>query len=51
MYVGAKFYDLSKSFDTVNHQILLAKEKTIGFYQIAVSLIKSYLDNRVQCVF
>jgi hypothetical protein len=50
LFVGAKFFDLSKAFDTVNHSTLLLKLKWLGFSQSAILLIKSYLDNRIQCV-
>ena len=40
--------DLSKAFDTLNHDLLLAKLKTYGFSAIAIAYIKSYLSNRHQ---
>lgn len=51
LFVGAKFYDLSKAFDTVDHNTLLLKLDVLGFSSLAVKLIKSYLNNRVQCVY
>ena len=39
------FVDLQKAFDTVDHQILLAK---LNHYRIREVLFKSYLSNRNQ---
>ena len=44
------FMDLSKAFDTINHEILLCKLKSYGFDNNALMLFKSYLTNRKQCV-
>ena len=35
--------DLSKAFDSINHNILLARLKAYGLSQFALSLISSYL--------
>ncbi len=40
--------DLSKAFDTLNHELLLAKLNAYGFDYNAISLIKSYLSDRWQ---
>jgi hypothetical protein len=40
------FIDFSKAFDTINHDILIIKLKTIGFKSSAINLIKNYLTNR-----
>ena len=42
--------DLSKAFDTINHDLLIAKLHAYGFHKRAVKLIKSYLSNRWQRV-
>lgn len=46
----AIFLDLSKAFDTLNHDILLKKLKYYGFKDNALSLMHSYLVNRKQFV-
>ena len=47
-YSGAILMDLSKAFDTLNHDLLLAKLHAYGFDKTALSLVKSYLTNRWQ---
>ena len=42
--------DLSKAFDTINHDLLLAKLKAYDFFKYALTLICSYLENRKQRV-
>ena len=44
------FFDLSKSFDTLNHNILLHKLKHYGLSKNSTGLIKNYLENRTQYV-
>ena len=48
--VSALFLDLSKAFDTINHDLLLAKLKAYGFSANALKLMHSYLNNRKQQV-
>ena len=48
--VCALFMDLSKAFDTINQDLLLAKLKAYGFSKDTLTLICSYLKNRKQKV-
>ena len=45
---GAIFMDLSKAFDTLNHELLIAKLKVYGFKECALSIILNYLSDRWQ---
>ena len=47
-YAGAVLMDLSKAFDCVNHELLLAKLSAYGFSRDALVTIKDYLTNRWQ---
>ena len=44
------FVDLQKAFDTVDHQILLAKLNHYGICEVSNDWFKSYLSNRYQYV-
>uniref|UniRef100_A0A8C6V4C6 Reverse transcriptase domain-containing protein n=1 Tax=Neogobius melanostomus TaxID=47308 RepID=A0A8C6V4C6_9GOBI len=46
----ALFIDLSKAFDSVNHQILLKQLQHIGFDKKAYNWFSNYLSNRTQAV-
>jgi hypothetical protein len=48
--VGGLFCDIHKAFDSVNHEILLAKLKIYGISGISNNLIRSYLTDRYQRV-
>ena len=49
MFTGA-FLVLSKAFDLISHPILLRKTKLLGFSEKANTILKPYLENRVQKV-
>ena len=49
-YICAIFMDLSKAFDTLNHDLLIAKLGAYGFETDALRYMKSYLKNRKQRV-
>ena len=46
--IGAIFMDLSKAFDTLNHELLLAKLNAYEFSDNAIAYVKGYLSNRYQ---
>ena len=47
-FAGGVLMDLSKAFDTINHQLLLAKLHAYGFSKQALAIVCSYLSNRKQ---
>ena len=47
---GASLTDLSKTFDCVNHELLIAKLHAYGLDNSSLRLIHSYLNNRQQRV-
>ena len=49
-HVGAVFMDLSKAFDTINHDLLIAESETYGFSINALLFMLSYLKKRSQRV-
>ena len=46
--VGPVFIDLAKTFDTVDHKILLSKLNHYGIRDIKYNWFKSYLSDRYQ---
>ena len=50
MYIGAVLMDLSKAFDCLPHDLLLAKLKAYGVNEESCNLMGSYLSNRHQQV-
>ena len=47
---GALLSDLSKAFDCIPHDLIIAKSEAYGFYIAALKLIHEYLSNRKQRV-
>ena len=47
-YFDALLTDLSKAFDCISHELILAKLHAYGFSLRALRLIHSYLTNRKQ---
>ena len=45
-YAGAILMDLSKAFDTINHELLIEKLYAYGFSKDALKLINSYMSDR-----
>ena len=45
-YSGAVLMDLSKAFDTINHELLVAKMHAYGFSIDALKIVHSYLSDR-----
>ena len=45
-YSGIVLIDLSKAFDTINHELLIAKLHAYGFNIESLELILDYLSNR-----
>ena len=47
-HVGTVFMDLSKAFDTINHDLLIVKLEAYWFSTNALLFMHSYLKNRSQ---
>ena len=45
---GAVLMDLSKAFDTINHELLIAKLGAYGFDKTALAIVLNYLSDRWQ---
>ena len=49
-HAAAILMDLSKAFDTINHELLIAKLEAYGFTQSALEILLNYLKDRWQRV-
>ena len=49
-YAGILLTDLSKAFDCINHELLIAKLHVHGFSLESLIFIQSYLPKRIQRV-
>ena len=47
---GAVFLDLAKAFNSISHEIFLKKAENFNLSQSTILLLKSFLENRTQCV-
>ena len=47
--VGVIYMDLSKAFDSLNHELLIAKLKCYGQEQHADEVFRNYFSTRYQC--
>ena len=47
-HAGAVLMDLSKAFDTINHELLIAKLGAYGFSKSALKILYDYLSDRWQ---
>ena len=50
LFTGAVFIDLSKAFDCIPHNLLIAKLHAYGLSFETLTFLNSYLRNRTQCV-
>lgn len=50
LYTGAILLDLRKTFDVVNHDLLIAKLQIYGCSPTSLLWFKSYFTDRHQCV-
>ena len=49
-FIGAVLMDLSKAFDCIPHDLVIAKLAAYGFDKNMICYIYSYLKSRKQCV-
>ena len=50
MLTGAVFTDLSKAFDSVDHEILISKLESYGLKDIELDWFRNYLTDQKQLV-
>ena len=50
LFTGTVLMDLSKAFDCIPHDLLIAKLHAYGFSFETLTFLNSYLRNRKQCV-
>ena len=48
--VGSLFIDVTKAFDSIDHQLMLLKLQNIGVDGIELAWFRNYLHGRMQCV-
>ena len=48
--VAVIYFDVKKAFDSVSHSLLVSKLGKFGFDDDFISLLRSYLSDRTQCV-
>ena len=48
LFSGILLTDLSKAFDCISHDLLIAKLRAYGFSKIALNFINDHLSNRFQ---
>ena len=46
--IGVLFMDLSKAFDTINHNLLIAKMEAYGFSELTLKMMNGYFSDRFQ---
>jgi hypothetical protein len=49
-FIAAILMDLSKAFDCLPHNLLMLKLEAYGLSENSLKLLKSYLENRRQCI-
>ena len=47
---GALFLDLAKTFNSISHETFLKKTEDFNLCQSTILLLKSFLENRTQCL-
>ena len=50
-HCAALFVDSSKAFDSVDHELLLARLRNIGLSEGAVNWFRNYYSDRILCIY